>query len=308
MHAAMGLLTALLLAAFGTYVAGMVAGSWTANFAVILFLATIVTGIYWVAELLWFAPSRRKSAQSLHSQGVDAASIDKATRQPWWLEYTAGLFPVIVAVFFLRSFLFEPFRIPSGSMLPTLLVGDLILVNKFQYGIRLPVVNKKVFELGSPKAGDVLVFRFPKDPSVDYIKRVVAVGGDTVEFADKKLMLNGKPVLATPAGEFYDREAVNSQPQYSETLSGIEHKLLTDMKIPFYIPNVEPFPFKENCKYTASGVTCKVPQGHYFVMGDNRDNSLDSRFWGFVPDENIVGRAFWIWWNTSDMKRFGGFR
>jgi signal peptidase I len=308
MHAALGLLTALLLGAFGVYVAGMVTGNWTANFAIILFLATVVTCIYWIADRLSFAPSRRKTAQALEAQGVDAASVEKATRQPWWLEYTAGLFPVIVAVFFLRSFLFEPFRIPSGSMLPTLLVGDLILVNKFQYGIRLPVMNKKIVELASPKVGDVLVFRFPKDTSVDYIKRVVAVGGDTIEFVDKKLILNGKPIPAIPAGDFYDRDAVNSQPQYSETLSGTEHKLLTDMKIPFYIPSVDPFPFKENCKYSATGVACKVPLGHYFVMGDNRDNSLDSRFWGFVPDENIVGRAFWIWWNTSDMKRFGGFQ
>jgi signal peptidase I len=308
MNAAIGLFTGLLLAAFGTYVAGMVMGYWTTNFSVILFLATVVTLLYWLADLIWFKAARTKAAQQLLAKGADAASAERATRQPWWLEYTAGLFPVILVVFFVRSFLVEPFRIPSGSMLPTLLVGDLILVNKFTYGIRLPVVNQKLVSLGTPKSGDVLVFRFPKDTSVDYIKRVVAVGGDTIEYSDKKLFLNGKLVPADPAGQFYDRDAVNSQPQYVESLGTISHKLLTDLKNPFYIPSVDAFPFKENCKYTAASVSCKVPAGHYFVMGDNRDNSLDSRFWGFVPDENIVGRAFFVWWNTADMKRIGSFQ
>jgi signal peptidase I len=263
------------------------------NFALILFLLLVVTGIAWVAERLHFAPRRA------------AAGIDK---QPLWLEYTAGLFPVIFIVFMLRSFIAEPFKIPSGSMIPTLLVGDLILVNKYEYGIRLPVIHTKLFEVGLPKRGDVMVFRYPKDPSMDYIKRVIGLPGDKITFQNNRLSINDAPVGLSDAGEFYDSERLSYYRQYSEKLGAIEHKILTELEKPSLIAPMDPFPFQDRCVYDRSGVTCVVPDGHYFVMGDNRDNSLDSRYWGFVPEANIVGRAFFVWMNLGNPSRIGRFQ
>ena len=262
------------------------------NFALILFILFMLTGIAWLIDKALLAPARRKA-------GV--------AQRPIWLEYTAGLFPVIALVFLLRSFLFEPFKIPSGSMVPTLLIGDLILVNKFSYGVRLPIVHTKVLDLGSPQRGDVMVFRFPKDPSVDYIKRVVAVPGDTVSYESNRISINGNPVSMKEAPEFFDAERLTYYRQYLEKLGETEHKILTDLEKSHFISGVESFPFRDRCKYSRTGLTCKVPEGHYFVMGDNRENSLDSRFWGFVPEGNIVGKAFFIWMNFSDFSRIGRF-
>jgi signal peptidase I len=262
------------------------------NFALVLFLLLVVTGVAWVIDTLWLAPARRRAGRD---------------RQPLWLEYTAGLFPVIAVVFMLRSFLVEPFKIPSGSMIPTLLVGDLILVNKFTYGIRLPVIHTKVLDIGLPERGDVMVFRFPKDTSVDYIKRVVGLPGDTVTYENNRVSLNGQPVPLREVGEFYDGDRLVYYKQYSEKLGAVEHKLLTELEKPSFITGVEPFPFRDQCSYVRAGLTCKVPPGHYFVMGDNRENSLDSRYWGFVPEQNIVGKAFFIWMNFGDLGRIGRF-
>ena len=262
------------------------------NFALILFLLLVVCAIAWVLDIAWLAPARRRA-------GVQS--------RPAWLEYTAGLFPVVMAVFLLRSFLVEPFKIPSGSMVPTLLVGDLILVNKYTYGIRLPVVNTKIVSLNDPERGDVMVFRFPKDPSVDYIKRVVGIPGDTVTYENNRISINGSPVPLRDAGEFYDSDRLVYYRQYSEKLGPLEHKLLTELDKPSYISGVDAFPFRDQCTYSRTGLTCKVPAGHYFVMGDNRENSLDSRFWGFVPEQNIVGKAFFIWMNFGDLGRIGRF-
>jgi signal peptidase I len=231
--------------------------------------------------------------------------------QPWWLDWTAGLFPVILAVFLLRSFLFEPFKIPSGSMIPTLLVGDLILVNKFHYGVRLPVINKKIVANHDPQRGDVMVFRYPMDTSVDYIKRVVGVPGDEVSFRNQRIYLNGQavPLEQLPGPGFYDQDTLRYYPEFTEKLGDVEHHILLNLQAqPYYGPEDKiNFPFRENCRYNAEGVTCKVPSGHYFMMGDNRDNSQDSRFWGFVPDENIVGKAFFVWMNFGNFKRIGPF-
>lgn len=318
-------LTAAVLAAFAGYAGAWFLGLVEGNFALLLFLATVVTGLYWLAERFVFLPRRRAAAArmeselaarraSLAAQGITqtdnvdvSAARDKLLAQPWWLDWTAGLFPVIVVVFVLRSFLFEPFKIPSGSMIPTLLVGDLILVNKFTYGVRLPVVHTKLTEGTPPARGDVMVFRYPPRPSLDYIKRVVGVPGDEVAYLNKRLTLNGKPVDKQPLADYFDRDSMRYSKQFQENLTGRQHRLLNDEDRPAFIPGAEDFPFRENCRYSVEGVTCKVPAGHYFVMGDNRDNSLDSRYWGFVPDRNIVGKAFFVWMNFGDLKRIGGF-
>jgi len=235
------------------------------------------------------------------------AAQSRLLAQPWWLDWTAGLFPVILAVFFLRSFLFEPFKIPSGSMIPTLLVGDLILVNKFHYGVRLPVINKKITEGTAPARGDVMVFRYPPKPSLDYIKRVVGIPGDEVAYLNKRLSINGKVIETVAVPEFFDEDTMRYFKQFEESVGEKKHGILNDDDRPAFVPGADDFAFKENCRYSIEGVVCKVPAGHYFMMGDNRDNSLDSRFWGFVPDKNIVGRAFFVWMNFSSLKRIGPF-
>jgi signal peptidase I len=239
--------------------------------------------------------------------GDVAQGRQRLLMQPWWLDWTAGLFPVILAVFLLRSFLFEPFKIPSGSMIPTLLVGDLILVNKYTYGIRLPVVNTKLTEGTPPQRGDVMVFRYPPQPSLDYIKRVVGLPGDEVAYLNKRLTINGQPVSKTAVPDFFDEDAMRYFKQFEEVLGAHRHRILNDDNAPTFVPGTLDFPNKQNCRYSVEGFVCKVPQGHYFMMGDNRDNSADSRVWGFVPDRNIVGKAFFIWMNFGSFRRIGSF-
>jgi signal peptidase I len=320
----MPVLTAAILAAFVAYAGSWYLGNLEGNFALLLFLATFVTGLYWLAERFYFLPRRRKAVETLEQQsalrrqelaskGITQVDNDLAETksrllmQPWWLDWTAGLFPVILVVFLLRSFLFEPFKIPSGSMIPTLLVGDLILVNKFHYGVRLPVINLQVTEGNKPQRGDVMVFRYPPKPSQDYIKRVVGIPGDEVAYLNKRLTVNGQPVPTSSVPEFFDQDAMRYFKQYEEKLGDQPHRLLIDDDRPAFVPGVEDFAFKQNCRYSVEGVVCKVPEGQYFMMGDNRDNSLDSRYWGFVPDANIVGRAFFIWMNFGNFKRIGAF-
>jgi signal peptidase I len=307
------------------YLGGWYIGQWSGNFSLLLFCLTLFTFAYWLAERFVFAPRRIQAAAALDQQAqarrdslsqqginkVDEGNLVQAKQavlaQPWWLDWTAGLFPVILAVFLLRSFLFEPFKIPSGSMIPTLLVGDLILVNKFHYGVRLPVINKKIVANNDPQRGDVMVFRYPLDTNVDYIKRVVGVPGDEIRYSNQRLYLNGQPVNTTALPDFYDDDSRRYAKQFSEKLGEVDHRILVDVERPFFVPANNSFPFAENCRYSAEGMSCKVPPGHYFVMGDNRDNSQDSRFWGFVPDENIVGRAFFVWMNFGNLGRIGAF-
>ncbi|VWB59703.1 signal peptidase [Burkholderia lata] len=295
------------------------------NFALILFVLVVLTGVAWVLDKLVFLPKRRKAADSaieefdrqqsrIDKRFADENAVqtrsklrDEKLRQPWWLEYTASFFPVILAVFVVRSFVVEPFKIPSGSMVPTLLVGDFILVNKFEYGLRLPVTNTKITQ-GSPLSrGDVVVFRYPKDESVDYIKRVIGLPGDTVAYQDKQLTINGQPVPETPLPDFFDDERQNYAKQFEETIGNKKNAILNNPAVPPFVMGAYDYPYRDNCTYNSRGVICKVPPGHYFMMGDNRDNSADSRYWGFVPDQNIVGRAFFIWMNFSDLKRIGSF-
>ena len=321
----MSSLTGLLYGGLAVYLVGWYFGKWTGNFSLLLFILTLVTLVYWLAERFVFAPRRLAAAHTLEQQAAarreqlakqGIAKVDgdvtearhALLAQPWWLDWTAGLFPVILIVFLLRSFLFEPFKIPSGSMIPTLLVGDLILVNKFHYGVRLPVINKKIVANHDPQRGDVMVFRYPEDPSVDYIKRVVGVPGDEVSYRNQQLFVNGTLAETQPRPDFFNEDSLRFEKEYVEKLGDVEHRILVDRQRQSYITVPDNFPLKENCRYSAEGVTCKVPAGHYFMMGDNRDNSRDSRFWGFVPDENIVGKAFFVWMNFGNLKRIGSFQ
>jgi signal peptidase I len=320
----MQIITAAILAAAAGYVGAWNLGLIEGNFALLLFLTTVVTGCYWLAERFYFLPRRRRAAQAiddaaaarraeLDRMGIQKVDLDTAEAkgrvlmQPWWLDWTAGLFPVIAAVFVLRSFLFEPFKIPSGSMIPTLLVGDLILVNKFTYGIRLPVIHTRVTEGSPPARGDVMVFRYPPQPSLDYIKRVAGVPGDEVAYINKRLTINGKPVETSPLPDFLEEESMRYFKQFEEQLGDQRHRLLNNAEVPAFVQGASNFTYRENCRYSIEGVVCKVPQGHYFLMGDNRDNSLDSRYWGFVPEANIVGKAFFVWMNFGNLKRIGPF-
>ncbi len=239
------------------------------DFPTFLVLATLITGLIWGG----YAFVNRK-------QSAKEGAAEK--EEPLLVEYSRSFFPIILLVLLIRSFLAEPFRIPSGSMMPTLLVGDFILVNKFSYGLRLPVLNTKVLDLGSPKTGDVVVFKYPEDPRVDYIKRVVGVPGDHVEYRNKVLYINGQEVAQQLNGVYVGEgggAAMTSASRHLENLGGVTHEILTESGKP------------------ARDFEYFVREGEYFVMGDNRDNSLDSRYWGTVPDRNLVGKAFMIWMN-----------
>ncbi|MEE9493450.1 MAG: signal peptidase I [Gammaproteobacteria bacterium] len=257
------------------------------DFPAILVSATFVTGAIWAADALLWAPRRKRLAQTAGEGQAEASQ--EALKEPTIVEYAKSFFPVILAVLVLRSFLVEPFRIPSGSMMPTLLSGDFILVNKFAYGIRLPVLNKKVIEIGAPERGDVMVFRYPKDPGTDYIKRVVGLPGDRIQYKNKVLTINGEQVAQLPAGIYNGKGSAMSMSGAAvreEVLGEAKHQLLVISRV------------------SGKGADLVVPEGEYFVMGDNRDNSNDSRYWGTVPVENLVGKAFMIWMNFD--KAAGG--
>ena len=303
------------------------------NFALILFVLTIITGVIWFLDVLVLSKQRTIAADTavaefdarrtkLSAEGLKLETSNReelrATllRQPAWIEYTGSFFPVILLVFCLRSFLYEPFKIPSSSMLPTLLVGDLILVNKFTYGIRLPIINKKIIEINQPQRGDVMVFKYPKDMTLDYIKRVIGVPGDKIVYKNKRLTVNGQVLRYKELPDFLDEERLTYAKHYEENLTGVKHQILNDEHAPSYVPGQHEFPQSELCSYDLEGFSCTVPAGEYFMMGDNRDNSADSRYWGFVPDQNIVGKAFGIWMNQNvltnfdfkKLKRIGSFQ
>jgi signal peptidase I len=295
------------------------------NFALILFVLMVITGVIWCLDVFYLAKQRRAAANRalaeydarnarLTADGIKAdnsgnrAQLEAGIlRQPTWIEYSGSFFPVIALVFVLRSFLYEPFKIPSSSMVPTLLVGDLILVNKFTYGIRLPVLNKKVIQINDPQRGDVMVFKYPMDMSQDYIKRVIGVPGDKITYENKRLTVNGVEVKYTPLDDYLEDEKLVYNKQFQENLSGVSHRILNNANAPTYNrDSVLQFPNNEACTYRYEGFTCTVPAGNYFMMGDNRDNSADSRYWGFVPDKNIVGKAFFVWMNLGNLRRIGG--
>ncbi|NIM69838.1 MAG: signal peptidase I [Xanthomonadales bacterium] len=259
------------------------------DFALVLVVLTFLTGVVWLFDSLFFRQRRRD--QSVQD------SLEVA-REPVLVEYSRSLFPVLLIVLLFRSFLFEPFKIPSGSMIPSLLIGDFIVVNKYAYGLRLPVLNNKVVEVGEPERGDVAVFRYPVDTNVNFIKRVVGLPGDTVTYRDKQLYLNGERVATRGTRAYTTSDVKCSTPRrdalrMTEQLGGVHHDIVLHEM--------------------ARGRDGQwvVPEGHYFVMGDNRDRSNDSREWGFVPERNLVGRAVGIWLNfdfargCADFSRIG---
>jgi signal peptidase I len=245
------------------------------DFAFVLVVLTALSGVIWAVDSLLFRQRRMDRA-------VQAGP--RPAREPILVEYSRSLFPVLLIVLLFRSFLFEPFKIPSGSMIPTLLIGDFIVVNKYAYGLRLPVLNNKVVEIGAPERGDVAVFRYPVDTGVNFIKRVIGLPGDTVTYRNKELYVNGERVNTSVEGAFTGADLKCSTPSRNvyrlrESLGEIEHDII-----------IHEAARGRNGQWV-------VPEGHYFMMGDNRDRSNDSREWGFVPEENLVGRAVGIWLN-----------
>lgn len=260
------------------------------NFELALTLTTLAAGIIWLVDKLFFE-KKRDPAVSGSSNGDSEAEVkgkaEQAVKEPILVEYSKAFFPVLLIVLLLRSFVVEPFRIPSGSMLPTLRVGDFILVNKFSYGLRLPVLRTRFLPLGEPERGDVVVFKYPENPRIDYIKRIIGVPGDKIAYHDKKLTINGQPAEIDFIGS-YNRPTNRGGPGtfglFAEHLPDAEHQILIHPLAP------------------AMDFELTVDEGHYFVMGDNRDDSRDSRYWGFLPEKNLVGKAFFIWMHWD----FGG--
>ncbi|MGL5006886.1 MAG: signal peptidase I [Plesiomonas sp.] len=272
------------------------------TFALILVLVTLFTGIIWCLDKLVWAPKRNAKKEDVRAKAggsIDEATLNKVAPQPSWVETSVSIFPVIAVVLVVRSFIYEPFQIPSGSMMPTLLVGDFILVEKFAYGIKDPIFQKTLIKTGEPKRGDIAVFKYPEDPSLDYIKRVVGLPGDTIVYQDKQLFIKpacptGKACLPLTKLEYSN---IHPSPFYqgnaqlieaTEQLGKVGHNILINP----YMPEATAYYYTQTGKPVGEWV---VPEGEYFVMGDNRDNSKDSRFWGFVPNANLVGKAVAIW-------------
>jgi signal peptidase I len=254
------------------------------DFSALLVFLTFASGIIWAVDA-WFFADKRKSGDVTESLAKEDAS--KTVQEPLMVDYARSFFPVFFIVLILRSFIVEPFRIPSASMMPTLLIGDFILVNKYDYGIRLPVLNMKIISNKTPERGDIIVFRYPVDPRIPFIKRVVGISGDKVAYFNKTLYINGVADRQIYNGLYEDDgpgRNMNGWQLLEASTGEIEHEILLNPQRPSQI------------------VEKIVPEGHYFVLGDNRDNSKDSRYWGFVPDENLMGRAFYIWMNWSNTR------
>jgi len=227
-----------------------------------------------------------KAAPAGSSQAI---YISEHEVEPWYLDYARSFFPVLLIVFLLRGFIAEPFRIPSGSMLPTLEVGDFILVNKYHYGIRIPILHNKVMQNNDPKRGDIMVFRYPRDNATHFIKRVIGLPGDVVEYRQKRLTINGQELSRQPDGEYL--------PLNKNGFGSLVDRYTQVIQTGFADPAETEFSILIDNKRGSRPIRFTVPEGHYFMMGDNRDNSLDSRSWGFVPEENIVGKAFFVWFH-----------
>jgi signal peptidase I len=256
------------------------------NFDIALFLVVLsaLSGVIWLLDILVLAQKRQAQSEQT---GIKI-------KEPFYVDYARSLFPVFFIVLVLRSFLFEPFRIPSQSMMPTLWVGDFILVNKFAYGVRLPVLNTEIIDSGKPERGDVAVFRYPKDPAINYIKRVIGIPGDHIVYNNKLLTVNGVKVPEKFLGRYVGQGSgteMNNALYQEEDLTGVKHKVLVRQQARDYTMQYHPELSKGQI------IDFSVPEGQYYVMGDNRDNSNDSRYWGTVPVDNLVGKAFFIWFS-----------
>jgi len=256
------------------------------DFSFYLFIGIVVTGVIWLIDA-YFLASKRNEVIKADSELVAGVEVSQHAKEPMIVEYSKSFFPVLVIVFLLRGFLFEPFRIPSGSMLPSLYIGDFILVNKYAYGFKIPVLNYTIIEMDEPERGDVVVFRYPRDTSLDYIKRIVGLPGDHIAYYNKVLYVNGKPTNRSFSGQ-YEGPGQPYANEYEEELGDKNHSLLL---MPGRPSNLEG-------EYI-------VPKNAYFVMGDNRDNSNDSRVWGAVPESHLVGKAIMIWMHWSDEMHWG---
>ncbi|MCP4391753.1 MAG: signal peptidase I [Gammaproteobacteria bacterium] len=249
------------------------------DFELLLLILTVISGVIWLADVLLFARVRQ------------ASKARKVPKEPIVIEYSRAFFPVLAIVLVLRAFAYEPFRIPSGSMMPTLLVGDFILVNKYSYGFRMPVWHNRINFGDRPERGDVVVFRYPRDESQDYIKRVIGLPGDHISYYNRRLSVNGKPLKMTKDGEYQGLGDLNNMPG----AGGCDRK---GAACQVYVEGAEDSSYTVMTNPNVSmGVNGEVfvPNGHYFVMGDNRSHSNDSRLWGFVPEDNLVGKAVRIW-------------
>ena len=243
------------------------------DFSFYLTLATLLTGVIYAADKLLWEKKRNPEGRE--------DDQEKAIKEPVIIEFSKSFFPVLLLVLVIRSFIAEPFRIPSGSMIPTLLVGDFLVVSKYSYGIRLPVINKKIIQVGVPERGDVAVFRYPDDPTIDFIKRIVGLPGDVVQYINNNLYINGEQI----------EQRLIQESSYTDVSGSLHHSLVMQENLLGFEHQMQ-----EHKGRRGSGNTAvKVPEGHYFVLGDNRDHSKDSRFWGMVPDENLVGKAQFIW-------------
>ncbi len=257
------------------------------NFELILTVAVLITGMIWLLDVLFLASRRKRKVAAAAAANVSEEQLQKLGTMSLIVEYSRSFFPILLIVLLIRSFLVQPFRVPTGSLEPTVMPGDFIAVNQYAYGLRLPVLHTKALKVGEPKVGDIVVFRWPPNPSIDYVKRVIGVPGDHVVYKNKVLYINGKKAPQTLIGDAFDIEPQTPVPvlEKQEDLMGVKHMI-------FVRPN-----------YNESGdFSVVVPKGEYFMMGDNRDNSSDSRFWGFVPEHNIIGKAFLVWmsWDSHD--------
>ena len=255
------------------------------DFQTIMVAAIAVMGVIWIIDALAFSAKRHEKLEQEKNKAGGKLSDEqeeKLSKDPILVEYSKALLPIILIVLVLRSFIIEPFRIPSGSMMPTLLVGDFILVNKYAYGVRLPVTYDKIIDVGEPQRGDVAVFRYPEDPSTDYIKRIIGLPGDHIKYINKTLYINGEVAGQEVIGSYQgvgSGVSMSGASERWEDLGGVKYRILV-------IPNGVGVPGE-----------LIVPEGQYFVMGDNRDNSRDSRMWGFLSEKYLKGRAFMIWMN-----------
>lgn len=255
------------------------------NFEFVLVFATLASSIAWGCKKL------------------NVGNTKELSKEPFWVKYIANNFLLLLFVLVFRTFLFESFMVPSRSMVPTIIPADFLAVSKHSYGIRLPLMDHDLISFAPPKAGEIVVFKHPLTPEIHYVKRVIGIPGDVISYLDKRLTVNGTLLDVFPKGKFQNDKKDYLSDLFLEKINGITHEMIIDKESLSKIVNAEQYPMKDNCKYLENGVVCTVPKDNYFVMGDNRDNSLDSRVWGFVPQSNIIGEASFIWLNPADLTR-----